>query len=117
VHRHEDVLERGHVVEEADVLECPRHAERCHLVRRQSADRRAVEDHSAGRRLVDPGEDVEERRLARAVRADEADDRAARNDEVDIVDRDQASELLAHLDGLEDVLGRAVRVRHHVLTS
>src|SRR4029078_12466978 len=112
VHGHEDVLERRHVVEEADVLERARHTERRHLVRRQPADRRVLEDDTARGRLVDPGEDIEESRLARAVRTDQAYDRPVRDDEVHVVDRNEAAELLPHLDGLEDVLFGAVPPAH-----
>ena len=55
-------------------------------------------------RVVDAGDDVEERRLAGAVRADEADDRALRDVEADVVDRHEAAEPL------RDVL-RAARSR------
>src|SRR6266540_77787 len=99
----EDVLERSHVVEEADVLKGPRHAERRDFVRRQTGDRPAVEVDAARGRLVHAGEDVEEGRLAGAVRPDEADDLSARDDEVDVVDGDQPSELLPDVDRLEDV--------------
>ena len=61
----------------------------------------AREDHAARGRLVDAGEHVEERRLAGAVRPDQADDRALRHREVDVVDGDEAAELLAEPLGLE----------------
>ena len=64
----------------------------------------AVEEDRARRRLVDAREQVEERRLARAVRADERDDRAARDGEVDVVGRDEAAELLAHLGRDDEVV-------------
>src|ERR687884_115471 len=67
----------------------------------------AVEDHGARRRLVDARQHVEEGRLAGAVRADQADDRAARNEEVDVVDGDEAAELLPELLRLEQVAVRA----------
>ena len=53
----------------------------------------------AAGRVVDAGDDVEERRLAGAVRPDQADDRALRDREVDAVDRDQAAEALGHAAG------------------
>ena len=67
-----DVLERRHGAEEADVLERAADPERRDLVLRQSGDLVAVEDDLAGGRRVDAGEHVEERRLAGAVRADQA---------------------------------------------
>src|SRR5215207_4938024 len=99
----EDVLERSHVVEKADVLKGTGHAERRDFVRRQTDSRPTVEVDAAGGRLVDAGEDVEEGRLAGAVRPDQADDLSARDNEVDVVDGDQSSELLPDVDRLEDV--------------
>ena len=55
----------------------------------------AVEDDASRGRLVDARDHVEERRLAGAVRADQADDRVPRDREVDVVDGDEAAELLA----------------------
>ena len=57
-----------------------------------------------GGRLVDPRELVEERRLAGAVRADQRDDRAARDREVDVVRGDEAAELLPQLGDLDQVV-------------
>ena len=62
-----------------------------------------------GGRLVDAGEHVEERRLAGAVRADQRDDLAARHGEVDVVDGDEAAELLADAARDEDVVVRRRR--------
>jgi hypothetical protein len=90
-------------VEQADVLERPGHAERGHFVGRQADDGGVLEEHGARGRLVDAGDRVEEGGLAGAIRADQADDRPARDDEVHVVDRDQASELLPDLNRLEDV--------------
>jgi hypothetical protein len=101
VHRDQHVLERGHVVEQPDVLERARHPEMRDRVRRKAPDRLPVEDHLARSRLVDAGEHVEERRLARAVRADQADDRATRDREVDVVHGDEAAELLPYAGRLE----------------
>ncbi len=91
------VLERRHLVEEADVLERPADAELgdpCGGCRSTSVPSKTID---AGGRHVDAGEHVEEGRLAGAVRADQANDRPARDREVDVVHRDEAAELLAHL--------------------
>ena len=64
-----------------------------------------VEHDRARRRLVDAREQVEERRLAGAVRPDQRDDRAARDREVDVVGRDEAAELLAELRDHDEVVG------------
>ncbi len=54
----------------------------------------AAQHDAPGGRLVDAREHVEERRLARSVRADQAHDRLLRDLEVDVVDREEAPELL-----------------------
>src|SRR5437588_311246 len=56
-----------------------------------------VEDDPPGRRPVDAGQHVEERRLPGPVRPDQADDFAARDREVDVVGRHEPTELFAHL--------------------
>ena len=96
VHAHQHVLEARHRREQADVLERAPDAEVRDRVRRQAGDVAAVEQDLAGRRRVDARQHVEERGLAGAVGADQADDRPARDDEVDVVARHQAAELLAH---------------------
>src|SRR5581483_4214493 len=105
MHTDEDVLERGHVLEEPDVLKRAADAALGEDVRRPVREILVREDDSARRRLVDAGEHVEERRLSGAVRADEADDRPLWHDEVDIVDRDEAAELLAHRKRLKKRIG------------
>src|SRR4029450_8157087 len=102
----EDVLERGHVLEQPDVLERPADPPLGDRVRRLAGDLVAVEDDHAPGRLVDAGDHVEERRLAGAVRADQADDRALGDGEVYAGDGDEPAELLAHA-------GRFEQVRHH----
>src|SRR5581483_761747 len=106
VHADEHVLERRHVLEQADVLEGAADAALRERVRRPPRHVLAGEEDGARRRLVDAGQHVEERRLARAVRADQADDRAGGDAEVDVVDRDEAAELLAQALGAKD------RLRH-----
>ena len=73
---HQHVLRRGHRPEQADVLERPRHAELHDHVRAVARDVALLEVDPAERRLVEAGEHVEERRLARAVGPDDRDDRA-----------------------------------------
>jgi hypothetical protein len=103
VHADEHVLERRHVLEEADVLERPADAALGDRVRRHTGHVLAVEDDLAGGGLVHAREHVEERRLAGAVRADQADDLAPRDREVDVVGRDEPAELLADFVGDEEV--------------
>ena len=94
VHADEHVLERRHVLEEADVLERSPDAAVREGMWRLTGHVFVREDHAPRRRPVDAREHVEERRLAGAVRTDQADDRAARDGEIDVVDRDEAAELL-----------------------
>src|SRR5262249_3259929 len=108
VHADEHVLERRHVVEEADVLERAPDPQPGHPVRREPCRVVAVEDDLARGRRVHAGEHVEEGGPACALRADQARDSACRDREVDVVARDQAAELLAKLARLEQRLGHAV---------
>ena len=101
MHPDEDVLERRHLLKEADVLERPADAALGGGVWRRTGDVPAVEDDAARGRLVDAGDHVEERRLAGAVGPDQAHDGALRDREVDVVDRDQAAELLSQRVDLE----------------
>ena len=64
--------------------------------------RRPRERDLAAGRVEDAGDDVEERRLAGAVGPDQADDRALRDREVDVVDGDQAAEALRDVLGVEE---------------
>ena len=88
----EDVLEDGHRTEQVDVLERPGDAPPHDLVRRGAQQRRAVELDLAGIRRVEPRDDVEHRRLARAVRADQARHDAPVDVEGDAVQSHDAAE-------------------------
>ena len=78
-----------HVVEHRQPLGEPRHlegpADAATGRRLDAAGRQplAVEPHLAGIRRIEPGHDVEKRRLARAVRPDQADDLARARFEAD----------------------------------
>ena len=63
-------------------------------VRRQVGDRPAGEGDLAGVGDVEPGDHVDQRGLARAVRSDQADDLALAHVEIDPVERLHAAELL-----------------------
>ena len=69
-------------------------------------ERLVVECDLPGRRNVVPGDHVEERRLAGAVRPDERHDGAARDIEVDVVDSGQPAELLRHATRVHQGQGR-----------
>ena len=104
MHSDENVLDRGHLREEANVLERPPDTELDDRVRGLADDLGPVEDDGPGGRNVDTGDLVEERRLAGAVRPDQRDDRTARNGEVDVVRRHEPAELLPHRVGDEQVV-------------
>ena len=56
-----------------------------------------------------PGQDVKQRGLARAVRADEPDDGAVRHVEGDAVDRSHAAEVAVHVTQRQQGCGHAGR--------
>ena len=91
---HEDVLERRHAPEEADVLVRPREAEVRDPIGTQLVDGEAVEGDAALVDLVEAGDAVEEGRLAGAVGPDDADDGALVDGEVQGIDGQQAAEAL-----------------------
>ena len=64
-------------LEPEEILECARQA-RPPLVGRHARQRRLVDEDRARRRLVHLGEQLDQRRLAGAVLADDRDDRAGR---------------------------------------
>src|SRR5512144_486008 len=74
---HHDVLEGGHVRKEPDVLEGARQAAPRDLMGAQSVDRRVTVDNSPGVGREEARDEVEERRLSRAVRPDDRLDAAA----------------------------------------
>ena len=95
--RHDDVLERGHLLEDGRLLECPHHALAGHGMRLEPADPLAVEQDLAVGRRQERGDQLEQRALAGAVRADHREDLAVRDLEADVVDRDQAAEALGQM--------------------
>ena len=98
----EHVLEHGHRPEELDVLERARYALAHDLVRGCLEDRRAVEQHLAGVRPVEARDDVEGRRLAGAVRPDEARDVSLLDLERHAVERDDSAEAQGDVPYLEE---------------
>ncbi len=85
------------MLEQLDVLEGARDAQRRDRVRRLRDQVLAVEADAAGGRRVDAADQVEHRRLAGAVGADQREDLAALHVEADVVDRQHAAE--AHASG------------------
>ena len=87
-----DVREAAEVVERPHDLVCARDPAARDLERPQPGDVLALERDAPGPRPVDAVDRVEERRLARAVRADEPQDRALLDAEARAVDRDEPAE-------------------------
>ena len=96
-----DVFQRGHVAEEADVLEGSRDAGGGDAVRTLQSQRHAGEQHLAAIARVEPGEHVEQRRLAGAVGTDQAVDFPGLDGQRNILQRLHAAEALANVAGFE----------------
>ena len=76
----DDVVEHRKLPEQPDLLERARDAEPHAAVRRQCRPRSVPPKiKRAGIRLIDPADQVEQRRLAGAVRPDDGEDRAGRD--------------------------------------
>src|SRR5215207_815546 len=119
VHPGEHVLSGAHSVEEPDVLEGAPDAHLGTFVRPELRYVPAPIHEAPGRRLVEAAHHVEERRLARAIRPDQADYRALGDVEVHLAHRNQATEDLGDPACLEDVCfpvllshGQFPRARH-----
>ncbi len=93
VHSGHHVLQHGHVLEQAQVLERSSHAFLCDPMGFESHDRLPLEPDVACVGPIEPREAIEDRGLACAVRADEADDGAFLDIEAEPVDDVQPSEL------------------------
>ena len=76
--------------------------ERHARMRRQIGNVGAIEDDAAGGRRKQAADEIDDRALARAVGADEAEDFAARDRQIDAVDRANAAEML----------GEALQIKH-----
>src|SRR5882762_3414362 len=92
-----DVVEHGERQREPRALKRAGDAGGVDALRRHAGQVLAAELRVAARGPVNAGNDVEQRRLARAVRADEAEDRAAPYLQIERVQRHQAAE--AHAEG------------------
>ena len=76
-------------------MSCRRDAGACDRMRAPASDVGACESDAACIGPVMSADDVDQRRLARAVRAEQADDLAVVHVEVDAVERTHAAERLA----------------------
>ena len=93
----EHVLEHGHGREELDVLKRPRDPPANDPMRRRAQKALTVEGDLAGVRPVEPGDQIEERGLAGAVRPDQACDLAALDAERDVIDGDDTAKAPRHV--------------------
>src|SRR5688572_29092762 len=82
----------GRAPDQADDLAGPGHARRRPPVGRKVGDVDTTEPHPAGLRPAEPADDVEQRRLARAVGSDDPDDLELADFERDVVQRPDAAE-------------------------
>src|SRR5439155_22715418 len=93
----------GELAEEADVLEGARDPGAGDLARLERDDvHPAKMDRAAGIGIVDARDQIEDRGLAGAVRADETEDRSLRDRERDVAHRAEAAEGLRDFVELED---------------
>ena len=80
---------------------CARGRRRCACARGRRGHVDAVDENRARRRAIKPGDDIERRRLAAAVRADQRMHAAAPHLKIDAVDRLQAAEILGEPSDLQ----------------
>ena len=97
----QDVVEDRHVLEEPDGLERPGDATSHDRVGAEADDALALEEDLSLVGGEQARDHVEEGRLPGPVRADQAHDRAGGDDEIDLVDRDEAPEGLGHAASFE----------------
>jgi len=98
---HQHIVQHAEIGEDAAVLEGARQAERGQPFGGQAGDVAATQPRRAGVGLVEPGHEVEQRRLAGTVGADDADELALRDVEIDIVDGRQTAEPAREAANLE----------------
>src|SRR4051794_8684974 len=90
--RHLDVLPYRQRTEELEALEGAGHALAGSLERWEAGDVLAVEQDLAPSGVLQAGDDVEQRRLAGSVRADEPGDAAGLGAQIHVLDGDVAAE-------------------------
>ncbi len=97
--------------EDGGNLERAHHAEPRDLRRLLVGDVRTVEVDAAAGRRQELGREIEDRRLAGAIRADQRVDRAAIDVERQVLDRGEAAKLLGDILEPERSLGRRAGLR------
>src|SRR3974390_3225443 len=109
--RHADVVGDRHAHERPRQLEAAREPEGCALVRGHSVEWLAVEQHAAVLVAQRAANAIDEGRLARPVRTDEAESLALRDVDIDAVECDEAAEALAELANLQEGLAHRFALR------
>ena len=104
--RGHDVLENRHVGKQPDVLKRSRDASMGNLVRGTPIDASPVEVNLSFGRLIDPRQQIEDRRLACAVRADQSVECAARHLERQILHGRETAEPFGDLPRVVKAAGR-----------
>jgi hypothetical protein len=97
----QQVVQHGGVLEQLDVLEGARNAQRRNLVRRLVGQRHTQVVDAAGGGRVDAADQVEHRGLAGAVGADQGEHLAGLHVKAHVVDRQHAAEAHAEVLGRE----------------
>jgi hypothetical protein len=92
-----DVVAHGEAREQRNVLERAADADLCNLLRLILEDAGPLHQDLALARLIEPAQAVEQRRLARAVRSDQAQDLALLHIERHAIQRNDATEHDAHV--------------------
>ena len=95
--RDEHILQHGHLRKQPDVLESARQPEPANAMRRAPGNLAPVDPDRAAIGTVDAAEAIEEGGLARAVRADDADDAVRADAEIDLLHGLQPAEGLAQV--------------------
>lgn len=109
----EDVVHDAEIAEDAPELERARDASGREPFRRQTRDVTAFEANLASVGPVQPGDEIEQRRLAGAIGADDADELALGEIEVDRVDRGEAAEAPR-----QPAQGQhGIELRHHMVPN
>src|SRR5207247_11454883 len=106
--RHAQIVEHRHAGERLGNLEAARESHADAPVRGMPADVIALEAEAPFLVLERPGDAIDERALARAVRPDETDALAGPHDEVDALQRSEAAEAL------RDAFDFEKRCGHHL---
>ena len=107
----QQVLQQRGVGEQLDVLERARDAEAGDPVRRDVGDVLVLEDQPARRRLIDAADQVEDRRLAGAVRADDREHLALLHLEADRIHGADAAEADRDVVGARTGSSQPLRAR------